>query len=78
MLPAKQKQGVKHQLTWILKWNCSRDPGPSIVRMLSVTTYYMGLLPDKLNCGLRMRQECQERFPRHRGLAIPTCITARA
>ena len=25
-----------------------------------------------------MRRECQERFPRHRGLAIPTCITARA
>ena len=22
----------------------------------------MGLLPDKYNCGLRMRQECQERF----------------
>ena len=25
-----------------------------------------------------MRQDCRERFPRHRGLAIPTCITARA
>ena len=25
-----------------------------------------------------MRRECRERFPRHRGLAIPTCITARA
>ena len=25
-----------------------------------------------------MRRECQERFPRHRGLAIPACITARA
>ena len=25
-----------------------------------------------------MRQECRERFPRHNGLAIPTCITARA
>ena len=25
-----------------------------------------------------MRWECQERFPRQRGLAIPTCITARA
>ena len=22
-----------------------------------------------------MRQECLERFPRHRGLAVPTCIT---
>ena len=25
-----------------------------------------------------MRRECRERFPRHRGLAIPTCIAARA
>ena len=25
----------------------------------------MGLLPDTQNCGLRMRRECQERFPRH-------------
>ena len=25
-----------------------------------------------------MRRKCRERFPRHRGLAIPTCITARA
>ena len=26
----------------------------------------MGLLPDTYNCGLRMRRECRERFPRHR------------
>ena len=38
----------------------------------------MGLLPDTYNCGLRIRRECRERFPRHRGLAIPTCITVRA
>ena len=38
----------------------------------------MGLLPDTQNCGLRMRRECRERFPRHRRSAIPTCITARA
>ena len=25
-----------------------------------------------------MRRECRERFPRHRELTIPTCITARA
>ena len=25
-----------------------------------------------------MRRECRERFPHHRGIAIPTCITARA
>ena len=38
----------------------------------------MGFLPDTQNCGLRMRRECRERFPCHRGLAIPTCITASA
>ena len=37
----------------------------------------MGLLPDTQSCGLRMRRECRERFPRHNCLAIPTCITAR-
>ena len=31
-----------------------------------------------VNCGLCMRRECREHFPRHRGLTIPTCITARA
>ena len=34
----------------------------------------MGLLPDTYDCGLCMRRE---RFPRHLGLAIPTCFTAR-
>ena len=41
-------------------------------------TVCMGLLPDAQNCGLRLHRECRERFPRHRGLAILTCITARA
>ena len=36
-------------------------------------TDWMGLLLDTLNCGLRMRRECRERFPRHSRLAIPTC-----
>ena len=45
----------------------------------------MGLLPDTLNCGLRMRRECRERFPRHRpqrkplvydpGMHDGTCVT---
>ena len=35
---------------------------------------FMGFLPDTWNCELRMRRECREPFPRHRGLAIPTCI----
>ena len=42
------------------------------------TSPVMGLLPDTHICGLRMRLECRERFPRHHGLAIPTCTTARA
>ena len=37
----------------------------------------IGLLLDTWNWGLRMRRECRERFPHHRGLAIPTCTTAR-
>ena len=35
------------------------------------------LPPDTQNCGFRMSRECRECFPRHRGLAIPACITAR-
>ena len=44
----------------------------------------MGLLPDTQNCGLRMRRECRERFPRHRLQRPPvgdpdmhygTCVT---
>ena len=41
-------------------------------------TVNMGLLPDMLNFGLRMRRGCRERFPRQRGLTIPVCIMARA
>ena len=45
----------------------------------------MGLLPDTQNCGLCMRRECRERFPRHRlqrkplvsdpGMHHGTCVT---
>ena len=45
----------------------------------------MGLLPDTQNCGLRMRREYRERFPRHRlqmkplvsdpGMHHGTCVT---
>ena len=38
----------------------------------------MDFLPDTSNYVLRMCRECQKRFPRHRGLVILTCITARA
>ena len=35
------------------------------------------LIPDTYNCGLCMRREYRERFPRHCGLVIPTCISPR-
>ena len=38
-----------------LRWLCYFIVHPS-----------MSLLPDKYNCGLRVRPECRERFPRHR------------
>ena len=38
----------------------------------------MNLLPDTKNCGLHKPRECRERFPRHRGSAIPTRVTPRA
>ena len=47
--------------------------------VLTIFSYVctMGLLPVILNCGLRMRLNlCWEPLPRHRVLAIPTCITA--
>ena len=39
-------------------------------------SFSMGLLPETQKCGLRMRRECRKLFPRHPGLAIPTCTTA--
>ena len=41
---------------------------------------HIGLLSDTNNCGLRMRLECRERCPCHRGLSDPdmhhgTCVT---
>ena len=37
-----------------------------VVAVVEDVFVVMGLLPDTQNCGLRMRQECRERFPRHR------------
>ena len=42
------------------QWVNTRSPSGQI----SISS--MGLLPDTQNCGLRMRRECRERFPRHR------------
>ena len=51
----------------------------------SIEAETMGLLPNTKNCGLHMRQDCRERFPRHRlqrkppvsdsGMHHGTCIT---
>ena len=48
------------------------------VQFVTISLSVMGLLPDTQNWGLHMSRECRERFSRHRALAIPTCITARA
>ena len=50
-----------------------------------LAVFPMGLLPNTQNCGLRMRLECRERFPRHRlqrkrlvsdhGMYHGTCVT---
>ena len=45
---------------------------------IALLTPCMGLLPDTLNYELCMCREGRERFSYHRGLAIMTCITARA
>ena len=53
----------KPQITGFIKslWSCyTNEIGQSMCNC------DMGLLPDTQNCGLRMRQECRERFPRHR------------
>ena len=59
------------------------DGCPCIVDVIAIyfmavltTSLYsrMDLLPDTEICGLRMRRECRERFPRHR--ASRTCRDA--
>ena len=65
-----------------LNANITLRPGDAHMRRWtgSVLLHVMGLLPDTQNCGLRMRRECRERFPKpplvsdsdmHHG----TCVT---
>ena len=77
----------------LIQWHGGNASGMNLSEMskytrpLNITTtiqsttkpcaYIMGLLSDMSNCELRMRRECRECFHRHRGLAIPTCITVR-
>ena len=37
-----------------------------VSEIVAVSWNVMGLLPVMQKCGLRMRRECRERFPRHR------------
>ena len=39
---------------------------PNFARLSSKLHVGMGLLPETQNCGMRMRRECRERFPRRR------------
>ena len=55
------------------------------MRTVHTVMCFMALLPDTLNCGLRMSRGCRERFPRHRfqrkplvsdpGMHHGTCVT---
>ena len=55
-----------------LPWNinmCGRKNSPSLIwywPLIASLSLAMGLLPDTKNYGLRIRQECRERLPRHR------------
>ena len=64
---------------------CDFDLWPLTLIFAWESLLSMGLLPDTQNCGLRMRRECRERFPRHRlprkplvsdfGMHHGTCMT---
>ena len=63
--------------TWIF-WGSLMAEVSLMTSALRWWSRNMGLLPDTKKMRVRMRRECRERFPRRRGQAIPTCITARA
>ena len=60
---------------YVRQW--SRCPWIEVVPC-ALDAFATGLLPDPWNCGLCIRRECWEPFPRHHGLTIPACITAHA
>ena len=68
------------------KYVCNWIPSSNLTSLsCEITWLLMGLLPDTYNCGLRMRWECREYFPRHRrqrkpvvsdpGMHYGTCVT---
>ena len=68
---------IKYSYNILIQIQCDAFMTRSILFKIITIKHTTGLLPDTLSCGLYMRQECRERFPSHRGLAIPTCIRAR-
>ena len=62
---------------WVIMRHWHNGHGASIPWSWQRPVWY-GPLARCENCRLRMCRECQERFPRHCGLAILTCITAHA
>ena len=60
-----------NQICSCLNSDCLRIAIELLVLRYGPLTWYVKLW-------LRMHRECLERFPRHRELAIPACITARA
>ena len=77
-LPLMRRILVARAICWYLfiiginhGWVCDVDINPSVLsrsagRSRCPTHPAMGLLSDMYNCGMRMRRECLERFPRHR------------
>ena len=88
----RQFTALKH--VFVLKKCCKDFECPSIFYLdvlihsicfawlgVSVDLFFangMGLLPDMLNCGWACAGNAGNVFPRNHGLAIPTCIKARA
>ena len=81
---------IDKMLHRLLKNLCARGlrngwNGHSFTGVMEAYPFPWGLLPDAKNCGLRMRLECWERFPRHRlqrkplvsdpGVHHGTCVT---
>ena len=79
---SKRPRSMSHQsfgmkVTWVIWSFCCVCSMASFLSDWS-TSYVHGPLARHIKLRVRMRRECRERFPRHRGWAIPTCITARA
>ena len=79
---------IDSPLSWLHQWHRGKRILVIIFARIIHSFFYsslMGLLPDTSNCGLCMRRECRERFPRRRiqrkprvsdpGMHYGTCVT---